>query len=54
MLASDAADATIPDEKEGSLKLETTTYEQPASSFDTFNLLTYHERNVGRLVIDPK
>ncbi|EPT04671.1 hypothetical protein FOMPIDRAFT_110013 [Fomitopsis schrenkii] len=54
-LDPDAAPKTIyNEEKETDLKLETTSYERPASNVDAFDIFSYHERNAGRLVIDPK
>ena len=49
-----AVSTTMSDEKEVDSKLETTSYERPASDIDTLDIFTYHERNAGRLVIDPE
>lgn len=53
-LGPHAPPTPILDEKEVVSKLETTSYERPASDFDALDIFTYHERNAGRLVVDPE
>ncbi|KAI0725283.1 MFS general substrate transporter [Fomitopsis betulina] len=50
----EAASKAIYNEKATDLKLETTSYERPVSDPDVLDIFSYHERNAGRLVIDPE
>ncbi|KZT71737.1 MFS general substrate transporter [Daedalea quercina L-15889] len=51
---SDTPPEHLFNEKELDSKVKTESYERPASDVDILELYSYHERNAGRLVIDPE